>query len=242
MGTKVRIFQMFLVSVFILLMITIPGFCFSENTLAYVENGNDVKRFEIEISGFEKNDVDTTKEPVRVYVRGNGIVQSGARIVMKISRLEPYIKVYWSYKFKRGPYNMSKELLKKPFTDCDGFPMDDITNSTVVNSRGETRVVFNSSTYAGDSFQIIAGFEQNGRSKKKVRMKEIRSKPMVVWKRLYLEQPKVLKNVRFPLNTLRAVSSNLSKLNIEVDCSYMIVKLDPLRPAISSACPNLDLY
>ena len=51
---------------------------------------------------------------------------------------------------------------------------------------------------------------------------------------MYLEQPKVLKNVRFPLNTLRAVSSNLSKLNIEVDCSYMIVKLDPLRPAISS--------
>lgn len=189
---------------------------------------------EMRIQGAGKKDVNLEPDPGRLYVRGNGKKQSGAQIILKISGLKPNSRIYWSYEYNKGPLNQRNTLYTNPFSSCPDFSFYRKDNSTITDENGETRLLFTSTTYAGDSFRIGAGFQRKEDHYQQFAGAEIKSKHFVVWKRLYLEQPKVLKNVRFPRSTWELVRSNLEKLSIEITMKSSPVEFDPSCPAISS--------
>lgn len=188
---------------------------------------------DLEIAGVKKEDADTGKDPVRLYVRGNGKTQSGAKLILKISGLKPGIRVYWSFEYKKGPLNRWGIINMNPFTACAPFTFHEKDNSTISDEKGETRVRFTGTTYAGDSFRVGAGFYPGEDTKRSFENSEIKSKRLVVWKLMYLEQPKILKNVRFPQSTWELVRSNLERLNIEVHITNTFVEIDPFHPKMS---------
>ena len=61
----------------------------------------------------------------------------------------------------------------------------------------------------------------------------LKSKPFRIWKRVFLEPPRVLKHVQFPVQTWEWVIKNLEKLHIEVVGLKNSIELDPSHPDIS---------
>ena len=57
------------------------------------------------ITGVHEEDIDLGKNPGRLYVKGNGRVQRGAQIMLKIRGMKPGTRIYWSYEFNKGPMN-----------------------------------------------------------------------------------------------------------------------------------------
>jgi hypothetical protein len=186
------------------------------------------------ITGVHKEDIDLERYPGRLYVKGNGRVQSGAQIMLKITGLKPGTRIYWSYEFIKGPMNERNYIYMKPFSTCGDYAFNSKDNSTVTNEKGESLIFFTGTTYAGDSFRFGAGFCLGENNEQQFSSAEIKSRLFVVWKRLYLEQPKVLKNVRFPQSTWELVRSNLTRMNIELIVKSKPVELDPFHPRISS--------
>lgn len=186
------------------------------------------------ITGVHEEDIDLGRNPGRLYVKGNGRVQRGAQIMLKISGLKPGTRIYWSYEFNKGPMNERNYIYMKPFSTCGDYDFNSKDNSTITNEKGETLIFFTGTTYAGDSFRFGAGFFPGQNNEQQFSSAEIKSGRFVVWKRLYLEQPKVLKNVRFPESTWELVRANLSRMNIELIIKSKPLELDPLQPRISS--------
>lgn len=184
-------------------------------------------------SGVSNKDININKKPIRLYVKGNGKVQSGAQIIVTLSGLKPNTRVYWSYVYTPAyeEPGQTASLHFNPFSSCSGFTLSKKDDSTTADEKGETRVRFTSSTYAGDSFRIGACFHSLGSSEERFAAAAVTSGPLVTWKRLYLEQPKVLKNVRFPNSTWKWVRSNLETLNIEliIEEKNNPAELDPVR-------------
>lgn len=183
----------------------------------------------LEIEGAAEKDVSIGDNGYRLYAWGNGNLQSGALLILKIRGLQPGMKTYWSYEYKKGPYNSRGFLIGDPLSACSGYPFSRRDKSTIADEKGETAVCFTGTTYAGDSFRIGIGFSPGAGNVLQFRDAPVKSKPLVVWKRLYLEQPKILKRVRFPQSTWKLVRSNLEKLNIDVVITGTPVEFDPAK-------------
>lgn len=189
----------------------------------------DYPGVKLDIEGATKKDVSMVTNGYRIYAWGNGEVQNSAHLVVKVRGLRPGIKTYWSNEYNKGPYNKHGFLIREPISACSGYPFDDLDNSTIADEKGETAVCFSGTTYAGDSFRIGIGFSQTEDNVTQFREAPIKSKPLVVWKRMYLEQPKILKQVQFPQSTWELVRSNLEKLNIEIVIKETPLELDPAK-------------
>ncbi len=178
-------------------------------------------------SGVHKEDINIDKKPIRLYVKGNGKVQSGTQIVVKLSGLKPNTRVYWSY--ERTAFAAYEGAGRTALPPGIGFHKKN--NSTSADENGEACVRFTSSTYGGDSFRFGAGFHFLGNNSEQFSAAAVKSGPLITWKRLYLEQPKVLKNVQFPGSTWEWVRSNLERINIElkIEDEQIAVEWEPAR-------------
>ncbi len=194
--------------------------------------GTEPRHAGITIKGLGKDDVDLKKEPARMYVWGSGKVQRGARIILSLTGITPGTRVYWSYKYKRGPLKESRIPYPAAFSAYGEYSFNPGDNSTLADEKGETGLLFTSSTYAGDSFQFGVGFIPQRGSQKQFSHAVIKTKPLVLWKRIYLEQPKVLKRVRFPNTTWDWVCISLARLNIEVKGKLVPLELAPAQPGL----------
>lgn len=186
-------------------------------------------------AGLTESDIDLDREPGRLYVWGNGKVQRGAQAILKIKGLQPHTRIYWCFEYRKGPYNENPFLYPKPFSPCAGHPFRAADNSTLADETGETRIRFTSSTYAGDTYRFGASLEYREGSQQRVRDAAIKSGTFTVFKRLYLEQPKILEGVRFPASTWEAVSASLAALHIEV-------QIAPGAAALNRSHPSLGRY
>ncbi len=181
------------------------------------QKDNFVQQAKIIIEPVRKTAANLKTNPVRLYVRGNGLVQRGAQIIIRIKGIKPYSTIYWSFLYQKGRYNERSYLFPHPFSACSGYSFDSREQSSVADKNGESAVFFRGSTYAGDKFQVGASLDYKQYNRVRFANATIKSKPIEIWKRIYLEQPKVLKYVRFPLTTWNLVCDILAKINIEVN-------------------------
>ncbi len=216
--------------VYLLVMITGCVFAGKAKPLK-VQNGNI--KGEMTIAGVKKEDVSLDRFPQRMYVRGYGTVQIGTQIICKIGGLKPGMRIYWSYEYIAGHLNTRNSLYMNPFFQYTTYLYRRQDKSTITDEKGETAVLFIGTSYAGDKFRIGAGLRPGRYNAERFNCAEIKSQPLSVWKRLYLEQPKVLKGVNFPGTAWEAVCSNLARLNIEVQVKLPAIELDPFQPGLA---------
>lgn len=216
---------------FLLIMITGCAFV-DKGRITDIQNG--YSSGEMMIAGLKKEDVSLDEFPRRMYVRGYGAVQIGTPIICKLGGLKPGARIYWSYEYIKGPLNTRDSLYINPFFQYTTYLFQRQDNSTIADEKGETAILFIGTSYAGDRFRVGAGSRPGQNNAERFIDAEIKSQPLSVWKRLYLEQPKVLKGVKFPETTWEAVCSNLARLNIEVRIKHPAIELDPLQPGFSS--------
>ncbi len=178
--------------------------------------------------------------PGRVYVTRKGEAQKPPRLLLKVSGLKKGMKIYWSYQFHSGRHNPIKSIYNTPFSACLNHHLNLWENSTIADNHGESMVFFTTTTYAGDRFQFGIGFRKYTAVLKdddsqpiKFRNAALKSETVEVWKRIFFERPKILKNVKFPVSTWKYVRKNLEKLQIEAVGNFTPVELDPVDPAIS---------
>jgi hypothetical protein len=194
----------------------------------------------ISVIGVNKTTLNRNTTPYRMYVEGNGKSQKGPKVVLRVAGLKPFSTIQWSYQYYRAPLHDFRAFTKSLFSPYKkngndfSFNKNMYSTSTITNKYGESYILFTASTYAGDRYKIIVRENKDNATIPTI----AKSNALVVWKRLYIEKPKVLKNVRFPQDTLNLVRTNLEKLNIELMTTGGRIILDPKHRGISNFFGN----
>ena len=182
---------------------------------------------------------DFHREPVRAYVTRDGEKQKNPCFLLKVTGTAPGTRIYWSYRYESGPYNPQKTLPFEPFMQYENHQYNHWTDSSVSNDKGESWVKVRTSCYAGDRFQFglvfkqhVAGFKDEDSMSIRFRNSILRSQPVVIWKRIFFENPKILKNVSFSQKTWDYVRQNLELLNIECQGTFQPITIDPADPRL----------
>jgi hypothetical protein len=184
--------------------------------------------------------VDLSRNPARLYASGAENGQNPPRMVIRVTGLEAGATVYWAFEYKPGPQNPAGRLERNPFSERPGHPFDPWLDTSVTNRGGESEVWFTATTYAGDAFRIAAsvklytaGFDGESNMAIRFRNAVARSNSMEVWKRLFHEPPKVLRNVRYSQAMWDRVAANLENLHIELVGPRQPIAVSPADATIS---------
>jgi len=215
----------------VLFMIFLPGF--PKHSLADTPKHivkDPISSSFLMIKGETMTDVDPVKNPGRLYVKGNGNVQSGATIILRVTGIAPGARVYWSFHYRPESSNPNKTILTQTFSPRPPYSFFKVDNSSISDKHGVAQVAFTATTFAGDRIQFGAGLKTAADMNRRFRLATLKSKTFQVWKRLYVEQPMVLKNVRFPQETWDHIKKNLEELNIELTGVFKPGVLDPTHP------------
>lgn len=155
---------------------------------------------------------------MRGYVNGNGKIQTGAYFVLHIEGLPSNVPVYWAYhyKFKEGKFSSFKN-----------YSFNRKSQSSQSDESGSVKVLFTTGHVAGDRLQFGASLSPPRLGYLSLSRANIKSPPIVLWKRLYLEYPKVLQGVHFPLATWNGVTRALNQTFIELILNPTPQVLDP---------------
>lgn len=177
---------------------------------------------------------DFDHQPVRAYVTREGKNQKSPRFLLEVTGIRPGTRIFWSYDHESGPYNPADKLPLDPFISYENHGFNHWTDSTVADQKGESRVMVRTSCYAGDRFRFGAGFKQYAAGFRdedamsiRFRNAVLKTRPVTIWKRIFFENPKILKNVLFPQETWRHVVQNLETLNIECRGAFRPQIIDP---------------
>ncbi len=194
----------------------------------------------LNIKGVTPNQVNLDATPGRLYVRPKGDQQIPGQLILTASGFKPGTEVYWSFKYRQGHLNPDKNTLKSCFFTHGNFDFNPQDQSSQINQNGQASVRFTGTTYAGDCFQFGVDIQKKRQPSRheffiedRLRWALLKSKPFRVWKRIFLEPPKVLKHVQFPVQTWEWVIKNLERLHIEIVGSKNSIELDPSHPDIS---------
>jgi len=178
-------------------------------------------------------------EPGRIYVNREQNSQKPPRLVLKVRGLIPGATVYWTFKYRAGRQKLNRNSNPSYFSSRENHLLNRWNDSTKANQNGESEVLFTGTTYAGDSFQFgislkeyIGAFKNENRMSIRFRNSIIKTKSYIIWKKIFLEQPKILKNVIFPQNTWKWVKKKLEELNIECVGPLNPLELNPADPSI----------
>lgn len=197
---------------------------------------------EITVTPAPGTSADLSQNPGRIYVSNRNNQQKPPQLVLKISGLPPGTSVYWAFKYREGPHRLNHAPQDFFFSDSQNHPLNRWNDSTITDQNGESEIVFTATTYAGDVFQFgivlkeyIGAFDHEDRMSIRFRNSFKKTIPFVVWKKIFFEDPKILKNIRFPADTWNWVKQNLERLNIEC--------VGPLKPAeLNPADPRIYYY
>lgn len=177
--------------------------------------------------------------PGRIYVNNRQNSQKPPQLVLKVKGLKPGTTVYWTFKYRKGPNNINQIPRQAFLSSQIKHPYNQWDDSTITNQDGESEVLFTGTTYAGDSFQFgislkeyRGGFKNEDKMSIRFRNSIKKTKSFVIWKKIFFEEPKILKNVRFPYNTWKLVKKNLEQLNIECVGLLNPIELNPADPSI----------
>lgn len=198
---------------------------------------NTLIKLSVSLAPGSKGNLDLS--PPRVFVTRVRETQKPPRLLLKVSGARAGTKIYWSYRYQSGNQNPENKIHTAPFSAWGNHSLNLWDCSTTANSNGESMVVFTTTTYAGDRIQFGIGFrsysacfENEDRQSVQFRNASLKSKPIQVWKRIFFERPKILKNVKFPRKTWDIVIENLKNLQIDVSGDFNPIELDPADPAI----------
>lgn len=177
--------------------------------------------------------------PGRIYVSNQQNLQKPPKLILKVKGLIPGATVFWAFKYRTGRLKPNSNSNPAYFSGRKNHLLNRWNNSTKADLNGESEVFFSSTTYAGDSFKFgislkeyVGAFKNEDKMSIQYRNSIKKTKTFVVWKKIYLEQPKILKNVKFPSNTWTWVKKHLEKLNIECEGPLKPVVLNPADPSI----------
>jgi len=187
----------------------------------------------IEISSTVPDTINKTDLPYRVYVSESEGRQVPAQLIVKVRGAAPGEKVVWAVDYHPGPERQSRLKLHSLFQGTAASPYDSIEMTSQAGPDGEASVLFTTSTYAGDRFQLGADIYQIKKRSSSFHKARFKTAPFVVWKKIYFEAPKVLKNVRFPAETWQEVRSNLARMHLELQGPSIPQTLDPSHPELN---------
>lgn len=193
----------------------------------------------LSISPAPESTANLERNPARLYVSRRNNQQEPPRLILKASGTKPGTKIYWSYQYQGGPFNPNSKLNVSPFHGYQNHRFNHWENSTISDKNGESKVLFKTTTYAGDRFQFgiglkeyLAGFKNESSLSIRFRNAFPKSKTVEIWKHIRFERPRVLHGVRFPRSTWKYVIENLDAINIECRGDFTPVRLNPADSSI----------
>lgn len=192
------------------------------------------------IEGVDSDQILQETSPGRLYVSSKDSMQVSPMLILNTSGFEPGTSIHWLIEYQPGPLNPEKLKLESCFSVFGNFDFDPQERTSRTDSNGQAFVVFTSTTYAGDSFRFGVSTRKKHLTARydsfpenPLRGAALLSKPYAVWKRIYIEPPKLLLNVEFPESTWTWIKSSLARMNIEVVGQFNSLDLDPSHPDIA---------
>jgi hypothetical protein len=181
------------------------------------------------LAGIGREDLRSIGPDFRIYVGREGDRPRKPRLLVRVHGLNPGSKVYWHCGYVTGPLNDAQAGASSFLSAAAGHAFHAAEVSSLADGSGRAAVEFTGTTYAGDRFRLGWGLKPHAQAEASWHGPGAGGVSLTVWKRLYLEPVKVLKNVRFPASVWERVSRRLAAINIELRMAGGFEEIDPWR-------------